>query len=306
MKRLLQLLLFATLSFAAAEGYSDRGTLENLYEKILKPNYEKIAPLHDYARKRQTSYIISAILALLVFVLFVKYFKAFGALVAILMIAGGVWYLRTQTPVISPYKAKFAELILTPIAEHCCGYRYLPGKIAKADIDAGKLFSPRIKHFTAQEGLFVKKGVKAGYVEIEFDTKENASVERFAENIFRGFVIILDRPHQGNGAIVSEGFKEKVADIDPEFSAFFSDLPRRGKEEGFLLFGDVAENIVDRCHRFADREIALAMTKQKSYIFWYRDRDPLDPDLYGRFDLKSAEGYASLFKEIDTLVQNCP
>ena len=303
-KTFFRLFLFASLSFAAMEGFGGHN-IQTLYEKVLKSNYEKIAPLKEYAQKRQTTYVISAVLALLVFALFVKYFKAAGALVALLMIAGGIYYLRMQTPAISPYKEKFSEYIITLIAQNCCGYRYTPGKITIDEIKESRIFSPRIKTFTAKNGLYVKKGVKVGYVEIEFDTKENASVERFARNVFSGFVMILDQPHAKEGALVSEPFLQHVADADLDFSTFFADMSRNGKRGGFVLFGDLSQEILDRCGDFTGEEIAVSMTRNKTYLFWYQKNDPLDPGVYAHFDLQAAKGYAKVFEEIDRLVQQC-
>ncbi len=300
-----KLFLLLTLSFAAIEGFGGGSSIDTLYEKVLKPNYEKIAPLREYAQKRQTTYIVSAVLALVVFGLFVKYFKATGALVALLMIAGGIYYLKTQTPAISPYKEKFAQLILAPVAMNCCGYRYETGKITQNDIQKSKIFAPRIKMLKSSEGLFVKEGVKFGYVDIEFDTKENASVERFAENVFSGFVIVLDRHNRREGAVISEVFRQKVADIDPEFSAFFADMPRKGSACGFALFGDVEEEIVDRCEAVKERLVAVSFQKEKLYIFLYKEHNPLDPPLYSDFRFAAAKGYEAVFKEIDQLVERC-
>ncbi len=304
-QQFLKLFLFMSVSFAAMEGAGAEPRIGDLYTQVLKPNYEKIAPLREYAKKRQTTYIVSAILAVIVFGMFVKYFQAFGALVAIVMIAGGVWYLKMQTPAISPYKAKFSELILSPIAENCCGYRYHPGKITESDINASRLFSPRIKTFSAHEGLFVKEGVKFGYVEIEFDTKENASVERFAKNVFSGFVVILDRQNPRTGALVSEAFKARVADIDPEFGAFFADLTRAGKRGGFEIFGEVADTALDRCSGYASQEIAVSFTPHKTYLYFYQKSDPLDPSPVQDFSLQQAKSYAAVFESIDAMVNAC-
>lgn len=310
-RSLLQLLLFVSVSFAAPQGgggstsHPHAGDLQRLYERVLKPNYQKIAPLREYARERQRSYYLSAALALIVFVLFVKYFKLMGAVVALLMIAGGIWYLKTQTPAISPYKAKFAEMILSPIAAECCGYRYHPGTVTEAQIAESRLFAPSIKHFIAHEGLWVKEGVRFGYVEIVFETKENASVERFAENRFEGFVVTIDRTHPKNGVLVSEPFKENVADIDPTFSAFFSPLPRQGEKGGFALFGEVDDMLVDRCESLRDKPIAVALTPTKTWIFYLQSHDPLDPSLYTTLDLHAVKGYAKAFETIDALVKAC-
>ncbi len=303
-KIFIRLFLFTSLSFAAMEGFGGHN-IQILYEKVLKENYGKIAPLKEYAQKRQTTYIISAALALLVFVLFVKYFKATGALVALLMIAGGIYYLKTEAPVISPYKEKFSQYIIAPIAEECCGYRYKPGKITIHDIKKSRIFSPRIKTFTAKEGLYVKKGVKVGYVEIEFDTKENASVERFAKNVFNGFVIILDQPHAKEGALVSQPFLQQVADDDLDFSSFFADMPRKGKQGGFETFGNVSQEQIDKCGDLAAEEVAVSFLHDKTMLFLYQKSDPLDPGVYAHFDLQAAKGYAKIFERIDALVGKC-
>jgi hypothetical protein len=302
---LTKLFLFLSLSFAAMEGFGGQQNIETLYEKVLKQNYEKIAPLKAYAKKRQSAYIFSAFLALVVFALFVKYFKATGAVVALLMIAGGVYYLKTQTPAISPYKEKFSELVLQPIAMNCCGFRYEAGKISQEEIKKSKMFSPRIKFIDSSEGIYVKDGVKFGYVDIEFDTHENASVERFAENVFSGFVIILDRPNRNVGALVSDTLKQKVADIDPVFTAFFADMPRSGKKCGFELFGEVGQEIIDHCDKVQDMPISLSLQPDKTYIFLYEKSNPLDPDIYGAFTLKSAKKYEEVFKKIERIVELC-
>jgi len=304
-KNFLKLFLFLSVSFAAAEGFGGNQSIETLYEKVLKTNYEKIAPLQEYAQKRQTAYMISAALALLVFALFVKYFKATGALVALLMIAAGIWYLKTQTPAISIYKQRFGEYILSPVGMNCCGYRYERGKISQEEIKASKIFAPKIKTLNADEGLFVKKGVRFGYVDIEFDTKENASVERFAQNVFSGVVIEIDRNNPHEGALVSAMLKQKVADVDPEFSAFFADMKRSGKSNGFELFGEISQQILDKCYPLADKEIAISFQPDKTYIFYFMKQNPFDPSVYAHFDLKSATGYEAAFKEIDKIVEQC-
>ncbi len=304
-KNFLKLFLFVSVSFAALEGFGGNQPIETLYEKVLKPNYEKIAPLQEYAKKRQTAYMISGALALLVFALFVKYFKATGALVALLMIAAGIWYLKTQTPAISIYKERFGEYILSPVGMNCCGYRYERGKITREEIEASHIFSPKIKTLHAGEGIFTKKGVRFGYVDIEFDTKENASVERFAQNVFSGVVIEIDRENRQTGALVSELLKTKVADVDPEFSAFFADMQRSGKRNGFELFGTVSQEILDKCYPLADKEIAVSFQPKKTYIFYFMKQNPFDPSVYAHFDLKSAAGYEAAFREIDKIAEQC-
>ncbi len=308
-RNFLRLILFVSLSFAAMEGFAG-DNIQSLYERVLKSNYEKIAPLKAYAKKRQTTYIFSAALGLLVFVLFVKYFKATGAIVALLMIAGGIWYLKTETPAISPYKEKFSEYIISPIAEDCCGFRYMPGKITQHEIEESKIFSPRIRHFSAKEGLYVKKGVRIGFVDIDFDTKENASVERFSENSFSGFVIVCDGSGVNGsggeaGALVTENFKKRVAHLDLDFSLFFADMPRSGTRGGFETFGKVTQEQMDRWGDIADAEIAVSFLRDKTVLFLYQKRDPLDPGVYVHFDLQAARGYAKVFERIDTLVRKC-
>ena len=305
LKNFFKLFLFLSVSFASIEGFGGHSDLESLYEKVLKQNYEKIAPLREYAQKRQTVYIVSAILALLVFAFFIKYFKLTGALVALVMIAGGIYYLKTQTPAISPYKEKFADFILSPIGNFCCGYRYNGGKISLKEISESKIFAQRIKDFRADDGLFMKEGVHFGYVDITFDTKENASVERFAENVFSGFVIVLDQPHSQEGGLVSDLLKQKVASMDPEFNAFFANMPRKGKSNGFELYGDISQETLDKCYPLSSEMVAVAFTRGKTYIFYYQKRNPLDPGVYQKLDLQSVRAYASVFQSIDKLVKYC-
>jgi len=304
-RHLLKLFLFLSVSFAAAEGFGGNQSIETLYDKVLKKNYAQIAPLKAYAQKRQTAYMISGALALLVFALFVKYFKATGALVALLMIAGGIYYLKNQTPAISLYKDRFAAYILSPISLNCCGYHYEKGAITQQEVEASKIFAPRIKTYKADKGIFAKEGVRFGYVDIEFDTKENASVERFAQNVFSGIVIEIDRKNPHEGALVSEMLKQRVADVDPEFSAFFADMKRSGKRDGFELYGEVGQQIVDKCYPLAEREIAISFQPDKTYLFVFMKQNPFDPSVYAQFDLKSARGYEAAFREIDKIVEQC-
>ncbi len=299
-----KLFLFLSVSFASVQGFSHPDTLEGLYEKKLKPAFEKIKPLQEYAKKRQTTYIISAVLAIVVFAMFVKYFKLLGALVAIIMIAGGIFYLKKTTSAITPYKSMYNQQILSPIGKFCCGYSYKDSAIGRSEVLQSNLFSAKFKNYDAQ-GLFIGKGVRFGYVDITFDTKENESVERFAENTFSGFVVMLDRKNKTEGVMVSDAFKEKVADIDPEFSAFFSKLPRSGKSNGFELFGKIAQEKLDHCHTLASKEVAISFTHDKTYLFWVQKNNPFAENVYANFDLQHAQKYVDAFKAIDVLIHTC-
>ena len=302
LRNFFKLFLFASFSLASLQGFSHHQGFEELYQKQLKPSFESLKPLQEYAKKRQTTYIISAVIAVAVFVAFVKYFKLLGALVALLMIGGGIFYLKQIQPAINPYKSAYKHKILSPIASFCCGYRYKDGTISEEEISKSKLFSPKIKNYDAKD-LFVKDGVKFGYVDITFDTKENASVERFAENTFLGFVIIIEKKNSDDGIMVSEAFKQKVADIDPEFSSFFSNLPRAGKKNGFELYGKVSQKALDKFSSLASKDIAISFTKDKTYLFVAQKNNPFDENVYQDFDLQNAKSYLEEFKNIDKLVQ---
>ncbi len=304
LRNFFKLFLFASFSLASLQGFSHHQSFDDLYQKELKPSFEALKPLQEYAKKRQTTYILSAILAVVVFIGFVKYFKLLGALVAILMIGGGIFYLKQIQPAVNPYISAFNYKIVSPIASFCCGFSYKDSKITQDEIKESKLFSPRVKNYDAK-GLFVKDGVKFGYVDITFDTKENASVERFAENVFLGFVIVISKKHSDEGIILSDTFKQKVADIDPEFSSFFSNLPRGGKKNGFEIYGNISQKDIDTCSSLKSKEIAVSFTKNNTYIFIPQKSNPFDENVYKDFDLERAKGYLQIFQNIKSLIETC-
>ena len=304
-RHLFRIFILFSLGFAALEGAGNGGDIKQLYKQVLKSNYEQIAPLKEAAKKRQNAYIFSAIFALVIFAIFVKFYKAPGALVAFLMIGAGIYYLKQSEPKIDIYKEAFGEKILTPIGKQCCGFVYKRGKITRQEVEESGLFAPRIKSFEAKEGIFEGNGVRFGYVRIIFDTHENESVERFAENEFEGYVIELNRPNTHKGVLVSERLKQSVADIDPEFSAFFSKLPRKGKSNGFEVYGDVPQQRLDQCYPLADKEVGIAFLPHKTILFLSAKQDDLDPSVYGQFDLKSAPGYRQAFQKIANIVKAC-
>ncbi len=301
-RNFLKIFLLVTIMFASSQGAGSDGKFETFYEKTLKPSFEKLKPLQDYAKKRQTAYIVSGVIAIVVFAIFVKYFKLFGAVVSLLMIAGGVYYLKSIESVVNPYKKAFNEQIISKIGEFCCGYRYIDSSVTKKEIVDSKLFSPKIKHYNS-DGLFVKEGVKFSYVNIGFDTKEDESVERFEENVYKGFVIIINHKNSDEGVMISESFKERVADIDPEFNAFFSPLPRGEKKGGFEFYGKIDSSKVGRLHMFAYKDMAFAFTKDKTYMYYYYSVNPLAVLVYKDFSLKDAKSIKSIFEEIDSYVK---
>ncbi len=301
-KNFIKIFFTLSLMFASSQGAGSNGSFENFYENRLQTSFEKLKPLQDYAKKRQSVYIVSGIIAIIVFAVFVKYFKLFGAVVSLLMIAGGVYYLKLTKPVIDPYKKAFNEQILSQIGTFCCGYRYIDSFISQEDVINSNLFSPKIKNYSATS-LFVKEGVRFGYVKIEFYTKEDESVEKFADNVFSGFVIIVNKKNSADGVLVSEMFKEKVADIDPEFNAFFSPLPRGDKIGGFEIYGKIDGAKMNRYHMLAYQDVALAFTKDKTYIFYALRTNPLDVSVYKDFYLKDAKAIKSVFERIDSFVK---
>ena len=306
----MKLILVLMIGFAAAEGAGSapepkQPDFHHFYEKVLKPAYEKIAPLRNYAQQRQRTYIISAVLAIVVFALFVRFFQATGALVALVMIAAGIWYLKSVKPVVGPYKQVFAETILTPVAQYCCGFRYRHGGWSESEIAASGLFSPRIKSFDAADGIWEKGGIRAGYVSIVFDTKENASVERFARNLFSGYVIEIPAKNDANGTIVTDQFKHEVADDDPEFSAFFSKYSRKGHQEGLEIYGEVPERIVEKCALSSNEPIAAAFLPDKTLLFYIMKNDPLEPPVAADFTLKKALAYKEAFEKLEAITELC-
>ncbi len=306
----MKFILVLILGFTAAEGAGSapgpaKPDFEHFYAQVLKPAYDKIAPLRNYAQQRQRTYIISAILAIVVFALFVRFFQATGALIALIMIVVGIWYLKSAKPVVGPYKQVFAETILTPLSQHCCGFKYRRGGWQEEEIVKSGLFSPRIKSFEAVDGIWEKAGIKAGYVSIVFDTKENASVERFARNLFSGYVIEIPANSDANGTIITDLFKHEVADDDPEFSAFFSTYPRKGHQEGLEIYGDVPDSIVEKCVLSANEPVAAAFLPNKILIFYILKSDPLEPPVATEFTLKKALAYKAAFEKLDALTRLC-
>ncbi len=297
-----KIFILVAIMFASSYGGGSEGKFETFYEKTLKPSFERLKPLQDFAKKRQNVYIASGVVAIVVFALFVKYFKLLGAVVALLMIAGGVYYLKSIESAVNPYKKAFYEKIVSKIGDFCCGYEYINDSITQEEIIGSKLFSPKIKDYKS-DGIYLKEGVKFGYANIDFDTNEDESVERFAENVFKGFVIVINQKNDENGVIVSQSFKERVADIDPEFNAFFSPLPRGDKKAGFEIYGKIDSSKIPHLHMLSYREIALAFTKEKTYIYYYYAVNPLSASVYEDFSLKDAKSIESTFKEIDSLVE---
>ncbi len=296
---------FLIISFTAVSIYGSGGSssVENLYEKTLKPYYESIKEHKEFAKKRKTAYIISAILAVIVFVIFAKYFKGPGVVAALVMCVAGYLYLKGLTSPIGVYEKLYKSNIISPISYENGGYKFKDSKFTQYEVDQTNIFRPIIEVFESKD-IYEKDGVRVGWIDIEFDTKENASVERFAENVFTGFLIEIDIKTNSNGVLISQKLKDVVADMDIEMAAFFAKGKRGSMYHGFELYDFVDDKDINRVKKFANKEIAFSFrnSSNKVYIALYKKINPLNIHIFSNFDIDKARGYANFFKEIDELV----
>ncbi|RUM65950.1 MAG: hypothetical protein DSZ06_04185 [Sulfurospirillum sp.] len=295
----LKILFSAVLFFAANEGFGS-SDLNTLYNNELKPTLNLLKPQQEFEKKRQTTIYISIALAIVIFIVFAKYFKLAGVLVWLVMVAGGYYVLTKNIPK-SSYESLFLKKIVSPIGVNCCGYTYLGKKLNLQDIKNSSLFSPEIDNSYIGSS-FGKSGVIVAYVVLTFKTKESASVERFNKNRFEGFIIKIDHPNTKNGAIISQGLIDEVANMDLAMSSFFA-KGKRGKKIGeWQIYGELDEDMIDKITPLKRRSVGVSFTKDAIYIALPYKKDPFKVDSFKRFDLESAKELDTLFRDIDNIV----
>ncbi len=298
MKRFIKLVLTMGLFFASTQGFSNQDDIEKIYQS-LKPQYESMSKLKEVAKKGKTINYISAALALVIFLLFAKFFKLYGVIVALMMIAAGYYVINRANSAPKTYETLFKQKIISPLSG---GYRYTPDAITLQDIKNSKIFLPTIKNYTIVD-TYRKRNISLAYVVAIFYTKENASVERFNENKFNGIFIKLEKPTKSNGVVISDAFREKVADMDIEFSTFFADAKRVGKREGFDIYGEIRDEEFDKIVKLSDKSVAISFTNDAIYILLYRIEDPLKVDIFREFNRQVTQEYAEFFKMVDEVVE---
>lgn len=289
------------MMFASVEGFSDTMPLEKLYQEKLQPEYQALAQLKERAKQRKSAYIISAVLAVVLLFVFAYYFKLLGVIVAFIMIVAGFWTLKPTKEEAGGYERLFKSKILSAITENTAGYHYIPQKLDESTFVKSNIFAPAIKQFASWD-MYAKEGVSFSYVHVIFDTKENASVERMARNIFDGYLIIIERENEDEGVLVSEALRDEVADMDLPMSSFFAKGERAGKRNGFDIYGKVSQEEIDKLSPLAHNKIAISFTKERIYIALYKKSNPLEVDIFKPFDLQKAREYAKASQEIAHIV----
>ncbi len=288
--------------FASQEGFSDQSHLDKLYHDSLKKEFSTLSNLQKLAQKRKTAYLISGAVALLVLLVFVYYFKLLGLVVALLMIVAGYFTLRSSQCVVGEYQTRFKRDIISPIAKLAGGFVYKDGKLSQDDLENAKLFAPSIKKFASWD-LYEKEGAKFSYIHVVFDTKENASLERMAENIFEGFLIMIDKKNANEGVLVSELLRDKVADMDLRMSSFFAKGRRDGSVNGFDIYGRVDQVDIDKDAALKEKKIAISYQKDKTTIALFHQSNPLSVDIFKTFDLTEAKHYQKSIEEIARVIE---
>jgi len=302
MRQFFKTFLFFLLMFAANEGFSSSISIEKLYQDTLSREYSKLSELKHSAEKRKTAYIVSGVLALILLGVFAYFFKLAGVLVALIMIAAGYFTLKDSEPVVGAYEEAFKQNIISSITELSGGYEYVDSKLGEEELASSQLFAPRVKLFSSWD-LYKKEDVQFSYIHVVFDTKENASVERIAENIFDGYLIMIDSKNNQEGVLVSESLRDKVAHMDMTMSSFFSQGKRAGKQNGFDIYGEVSVEDIDKVSQLKDKKIAVSFRKDKTYIAFYKQDNPFSVDVFKTFDLLKAKHYASSIEEIESLLE---
>ena len=202
MRNFFKTFLLFSLMFAAPEGFSSSKNVDTLYKETLIHTYSKLQELKTKAQKRKTTYIVSAVLALVLLAVFTYFFKLIGLFTAILMIAAGYFTIKSSEPVVGLYKKQFQKNIITPITRLTAGFTYAQAPLNQEILELSQLFAPEIKQFGSWD-LYEKEGERFSYIHVEFDTKEDDSVERIAENIFDGYLIMIDAKNQQEGVLIS-------------------------------------------------------------------------------------------------------
>lgn len=301
-KHFFKTFLLFTVMFAPHEGFSSDISVEKLYKESLRAEYTKLDNLKQSAEKRKTAYIVSGVLAFVLVLLFIYFFKLPGLIAALIMIGAGYFTLKSSQPVVGAYEEAFKEQIISPITELSAGFKYVDSKLGEEELKASQLFAPRVKLFGSWD-LYKKKSVQFSYIHVVFDTKENASVERLAENIFDGYLIMIDKKNEKEGVLVSESLRDKVAHMDMTMSSFFSKGKRAGKQNGFDIYGDVSAEDIDKASMLKDKKIAVSYRKDKTYIAFYKHDNPFSVNVFKTFDLLEAKSYASSIEEIEVLLE---
>ncbi len=302
MKNLFKLFFTFTLMFAANEGFSTEISVEKLYHDSLKKEYSLLLDLKEKAEQRKTAYIVSGILAFFLLLGFIYFFKLNGLILALIMIGAGYYTLKSSQPVVGAYEKQFKRDILSPITRLVAGFRAVPGKLSEEDLETSGLFAPRIKEFSSWD-LYQKEGAKFSYIHVVFDTKENASLERMSENIFEGFLIMIEANNKQEGVLVSQSLRDKVAHMDMTMGSFFAKGKRAGSENGFDIYGEVSQEARDKLLQIRNQKIAISYQKDKTIIVLYHQSNPLSVDVFKSFDLLQAQHYAASIAEIDNVIQ---
>ncbi len=291
--------LLFSMMFAAQEGFAE-SSVETLYKTKLVQEYQALQDLKSQASKRKTAYIVSGVLALLLLGVFAYFFKLFGVIVALIMIVAGYVTLKSSEPLVGAYEKAYQESLISPITKLSAGYTYHDKSVQEEDL--GNLFAPSLKNFAAW-GTYTKEGVTSTYIHVVFDTKENASVERMNQNIFDGYLIILNRHTNSDGVLVSESLRDRVSGMDMTMASFFAKGKRASKVSGFDVYGDVVPEDIAKAASLANLEIAISFEKDVIRIALYKKHNPFAVDVFKDFDLSRAKSYADAILEIDQVVQ---
>jgi hypothetical protein len=287
--------------FASTEGFSS-SLIESLYRDRLLPTYEALLPKKEIAKKRKTTYIISAILAVVLFLVFAKFFKLTGVIVALMMIGAGYYVLKNSgSNVVGDYEREFKEKIITPIGQNCCGFSYEKESIKESLLEKSDIFAPSIKLFKSVD-LYKSEDSMFSYIQATFNTKESASVERMNENIFKGYFIIINKPNSSEGILVSDSLREKVSNMDLEMNSFFANAKRADKIGAFTTYGEVSKDDIDRLSPLSSLDIAISLKKDATYVVVYKKENLLNVDPLKGFNLESAKSYEEAFKEVSEII----
>lgn len=290
-----------SIMFASSEAAGGSLTIEQLYTQGLQPKYQNLHTLKEQAQERKKAIIISSVVAVVTFFLFAYFFKLLGVIISLIMIAAGTWVLWPTLKNADGYETRFKKEILSPLMQNAAGYGYMPEKFSQETLANSHLFAAPIKTFSAGD-MYGKEGVKFSFVHVVFNTKENASVERMAQNVFDGYIIMIDKKNPTLGVLVSEALRDVVADTNIPMRSFFANAKRTGSRSGFDIYGDVPMDTIDKISALKDQKIALSFTKEKIFIALYKANNPFDIDLLGDFDVSKAKVYDRAAHEIETLV----
>ena len=301
-RHLLKIFLLFTMMFASQEGFSSPLSVDKLYKEKLSTEYAKLDQMKQSAEKRKTAYIISGVLAVVLVLTFAYFFKLTGVIVALIMIGAGYFMLKNSEPIVGSYEKEFKMNIISSITKLSANFIYIDSNLGEQVLKTSKLFAPDIKQYASWD-LYECEDAKFSYIHVLFDTKENVSVERMAENIFDGYLIIIEKKNDQEGLLVSESLRDKVAHMDMTFSSFFSQAKRAGKQNGFDIYGKVSLENIDKASQVKDKKIAISYQKDKTYIAFYKYDNPFTVDIFKPFDLLKAQSYASSIEEIEVLLK---